>query len=107
MEAAAADRLEGLASSFARAGDVVAQDYVVGGSHISLRFASGVLRDRIAPAFAHLATPPRDAPELTVHLWDSASTGVEPPPRPPAASDEAAGALYHFHEPPLRGVYQA
>jgi hypothetical protein len=107
MEAAAADRLEALTASFARAGDVVAQDYVVGGSRISLRFASAALRDRLAPAFAHLGAPPGDAPELTVHLWDSASTGMEPPPRPPAASEEAAGALYHFHEPPLRGAYQA
>ena len=107
MEAAAADRLEGLTASFARAGDVVAQEYVVGGSRVSLRFASNALRDRIAPAFAHLAAPPGGAPELTVHLWDSASTGMEPPPRPPAAPGEAAGALYHFHEPPLRGAYQA
>jgi hypothetical protein len=107
MEATAADRVEGLAASFARAGAVVAQDYVVGGSHVSLRFAGGALHERLAPAFAHLAAPPSDAPELTVHLWDSASTGAEPPPRPPAVEDEAAGALYHFHEPPLRGAYQA
>jgi hypothetical protein len=107
MEAAAPDRVEGLAASFARAGDVVAQDYVVGGSHVSLRFASDALRERLAPAFAHLATQPGGAPELTVHLWDSASTGMEPPPRPPAAADEAAGALYHFNEPPVRGAYQA
>jgi hypothetical protein len=107
MEAAATDRLQGLAASFGQAGDVVAHDYVVGGSRVSLRFASDALRDRLAPAFAHLAAPPGDPPELTVHLWDSASTGVEPPPRPPAAAGEAAGALYHFHEPPLRGAYQA
>jgi len=107
MEAAAADRLEGLAASFARAGDVVAQEYVVGGSRISLRFASEPLRERLAPAFAHLAVAPGYAPELTVNLWDSASAELEPPPRPPAASDEAAGALYHFQEPPLRGAYQA
>jgi hypothetical protein len=107
MEAAAADRLEGLAASFARAGDVVAQEYVVGGSRVSLRFASDALRGRLAPAFAHLAAAPGDAPELTVNLWDSASAGMEPPPRPPAPPGEAAGALYHFSEPPLRGAYQA
>jgi hypothetical protein len=107
MEAAAADRLEGLAASFARAGEVVARDYVVGGSRVSLRFASDGLRERLAPAFAHLAAPPGEAPDLTVHLWDSASTGTEPPPRPPAAPGEGAGALYHFHEPPVRGAYQA
>jgi hypothetical protein len=110
MEAAAADRVEGLALSFDRASDVAGvavEDYVVAGSRVSLRFATGALRDRLAPAFAHLSAPPGEAPELTVHLWDSASTGVEPPPRPPAAPDETAGALYHFHEPPLRGAYQA
>jgi hypothetical protein len=107
MEAAAADRVEELAASFACAGDVVAQEYVVAGSRVSLRFASDALRERLAPAFAHLVAPPGERPELTVHLWDSASTGMEPPPRPPAAEDEAAGALYHFDEPPLRGAYQA
>lgn len=107
MEAAAADRLEGLAASFARAGDVVVHEYVVGGSRVSLRFASDALRERLAPAFAHLAAAPGDPPELTVHLWDSASNGMEPPPRPPAPPGEAAGALYHFQEPPLRGAYQA
>jgi hypothetical protein len=107
MEAAAADRVEELAASFARAGNVVAQEYVVAGSRVSLRFASAALRERLAPAFAHLVAQPGERPELTVHLWDSASTGVEPPPRPPAAADEAVGALYHFKEPPLRGAYQA
>jgi hypothetical protein len=111
MEAAAADRLEGLATSFDHArdaaGGVVAEEYVVAGSRVSLRFASDALRGRLAPAFAHLAAPPGDAPELTIHLWDSASTGLEPPPRPPEAPEEAAGALYYFNEPPLRGAYQA
>lgn len=107
MEAFAANRLEELSASFARAGEYLAQDYTVAGTRVSLRFASDALRNRLAPAFAHLAASPGDAPELTVHLWDSASTGVEPPPRPPVRPSEAAGALYHFHEPPLRGAYQA
>ncbi|HZC29678.1 MAG TPA: hypothetical protein VE269_08055 [Gaiellaceae bacterium] len=107
MEAAAADRLEELAASFARAGAVVAQDYAVAGSRVSFRFAGDALRDRLTPAFAHLAAPSGEAPELIVHLWDAASTGVEPPPRPAAPPGEAAGALYHFNAPPLRGAYQA
>jgi hypothetical protein len=117
MEAAgslkAADRIEGLSASFGRASDaaggVAVEDYVIGGSHVSLRFASGALRERLTPAFAHLAAPPgerSEAPGLTVHLWDSASTGAEPPPRPGTPAGEPAGALYHFHEPPLRGAYQ-
>ena len=107
MEAAAADRVEGLAASFDAAGGVVVEHFVIGGSHVSLHFAGDALRERLAPAFAHLAAPPSEAPELTVHLWDSASTGAEPPPRPRTPPDEPAGALYHFHEPPLRGAYQA
>jgi hypothetical protein len=107
-------RLEDLEASFARAceagGGEVCEEHVVGGAPISLRFASRDSRDRLEPPFAHLPSGRRDqsrTPSLTVHLWDSASTGMEPPPRPPAPRDEAAGALYHFHEPPLRGAYQA
>lgn len=107
MEAAAGNRLEELSASFARAGAAVAHEYAVAGSRVSLRFASDALRDRLAPAFAHLAAPPWRAPDLIVHLWDSASTGAEPPTRPAATSGAAAGAVFHFHEPPLRGAYQA
>jgi hypothetical protein len=102
----------GITASFARAaeasGGVSVEEYVVGGSLVSLRFASAALRERLTPAFAHLAAPavPPEAPGLTVHLWDSASTGTEPPPRPSVPEDQPQGALYHFHEPPLRGAYQ-
>jgi hypothetical protein len=106
-------RVESLEASFARAceagGGEVHEEYVVGGSPVSLRFASRESRDRLTPAFAHLAArnDPSGTRGLTVHLWDSSSTGMEPPPRPPVPRDEAAGALYHLHEPPLRGAYQA
>jgi hypothetical protein len=63
----------------------------------------------LAPALLHLREDPaKDGapPAFTIHLWDSASSGTPPPPRPPAPDDNAPGALYHFHEPPLRGVYQ-
>jgi hypothetical protein len=107
MTGAAAARPEALSASFARAGEVVVQDYVIAGSRVTLRFAGDAIRNRLSPAFAHLAAPRGGAPELTVHLWDSASTGAEPPPRPPPAPNEAAGAVYHLHEPGLRGAYQA
>ena len=112
MEAVAADRVEGLTASFARAGEaargVATDDFFLGEARVTLRFASAALRERLTPAFAHLAAPPgrAEAPSLTVHLWDSASTGAEPPPRPSVPRDGPAGALYHFDEPPLRGAYQ-
>ena len=109
----AAERLEGVEASFAAAaaatGGVAVDRYTMAGVSICLRFASSALRERLTPAFAHLAEPAgRPAPEaaLTVSLWDSASTRAEPPPRPSAPADHAPGALFHHHEPPLRSAYQ-
>ena len=117
MEAAgpgwAVHRLDAVAASFASAADAAGgtsvDDYVVGGGPVSLRFASPALRERLTPAFAHLAAPPGGGSvpgALTVHLWDSASTGAEPPPRPRTPPDQPQGALYHFNQPPLRAAYQ-
>jgi hypothetical protein len=108
-----ADRLEQVTSAFDDAADAAggASDdrYVLGEALVSLRFASPALRERLTPAFAHLAAPPATGsvtPSLCVNLWDSASTGAEPPPRPHTPADQPLGALYHFHEPPLRCAYQ-
>jgi hypothetical protein len=104
--------IDGLGASFAQACDVAGMavdDYVIGGSPVSLQFATPGLKSRLTPAFAHLrkqAGGPSTGRGLTVHLWDSASTGAEPPPLPAVPPGEAAGALYHFHEPPLRFAYQ-
>jgi hypothetical protein len=104
--------IEGLGASFAQACEAAAvavDDYVIGDSPISLQFATLELQARLGPAFAHLRTSAGDASTgrgLTVHLWDSASTGAEPPPLPAVPPAEAVGALYHFHVPPLRLAYQ-
>jgi hypothetical protein len=107
------DILEGAMSNYMRAvdtaGNVPTDDYLIGGSLLSLRFASPALRERLTPAFAHLVAPSNSRFEhrsFTVNLWDSASTGVEPPPLPPAPAGRALGELYHFQEPPLRAAYQ-
>jgi hypothetical protein len=106
-------RLDGVESSFAAAaaatGGITEDRYAMAGATICLRFASPALRERLTPAFAHLAEPSSNsgsAPALMVSLWDSASTGAEPPPRPSAPDDHAPGALFHYHEPPLRSAYQ-
>ena len=109
----AAERRTGIAASFAAAGETtgaVSLDQLsIAGTSVSLRFASQALRERLTPAFAHLLQAPDAAsarPALTIHLWDSASTGAEPPPRPRVPVNHAPGALYHFHEAPLQGVYR-
>ena len=78
-------RVAGLAESFRAAGDAIGEISVerlwISGALVLLCFASRALRDRLLPAFAHLAEAAEresaTAPTLTVHLWDSASTGAQ------------------------------
>ena len=107
-----AHELDAVEASFAAAaaatGGITEERYAMAGASICLRFASPLLRELLTPAFAHLAEPgtAHSEPALTVSLWDSASTGAAPPPRPSAPHDHAPGALFHYHEPPLRSAYQ-
>jgi hypothetical protein len=105
------EALEGVAESFAAAvaasGASHSAPYVMAGARVVLRFAGSELRDALDPAFAHLAAPTNDEPAtLRVHLWDSASNGTPPPPRPSTPHGFATGAMFHFHEGPVRAVYE-
>jgi hypothetical protein len=90
--APAADRLEAegerfrtafagaTASATERAG-ARHHDLVLGGRVARLTFAGGALEPAVLPAFGHLARV-AGAPDVRFVLWDSASTGVVPPPLP-------------------------
>jgi hypothetical protein len=56
--------------------------YAVAGSVIQLSFAGTALLRLITPALEHRQCPPQTAPDLHIHLWDAAETGVPLPPRP-------------------------
>ena len=56
--------------------------YTFGGLTVLLRFAGPALIPIITPAFAHLAARPVSSPDLTICLWDTASTGIRIPPLP-------------------------
>jgi hypothetical protein len=81
-----ADFFETLCRDYAlaeRAAGRVDRVYAVGGQLLRLRFAGPALVPLLAPAFEHLAVD--EDPEragLTIHMWDSASTGasISPPP---------------------------
>ncbi len=50
---------------------------------VDLRVAGNVLAQALLPALAHLLQPAGDrVPDTTLHLWDGAATGVQPPPPP-------------------------
>lgn len=112
----AADRqgLEGISETFAAAtratGETLQRSYRIAGDHVVLRFAGEVLIDQLTPALEHLRSGEdgEDAaePALTVHLWDSESTGTTPPPLPLVPPDSAYRAFYYYMRPPHRAVYQ-
>ncbi|MCP4686881.1 MAG: hypothetical protein GY859_02460 [Desulfobacterales bacterium] len=52
------------------------RDFIIGEHRVRLRFAGPTLAPHLTPALAHLAAPSRGAPDLTVCVWDSDSTGV-------------------------------
>jgi len=103
--------LDGVRSAFADAAErcdgISVTRLRLGGAVAELRFASPVLHAQLARAFAHLAIPAESSvADFTVSLWDSSSTGAQPPPRPLVPDDYAEGALFHFHQPPIRMAYQ-
>ncbi len=53
--------------------------YAIAGYTVQLSFAGPALVPLLTPALAHLAVPDVPSPDLTLCLWDSASTGVQPP----------------------------
>ena len=87
------------ADAAAAAGGAILRDFVIGGFRARLAFAGPALVSRITPAVAHLARPLAEAPAVTVHLWDSASTGTTmPPPAWEAADFVARGQIRGYGE---------
>jgi hypothetical protein len=81
----AADYLERLEQAFheaTRRARTVERDYAVAGRRLRLRFAGEALVRVLTPALAHLRTSDAEPPELTVYVWDPASTGIPPPACP-------------------------
>ena len=89
--------------AIAATGGGVERYYRIGGRTIRLHFAGTSLVPGITPAFEHLATAPTTAPDLTVCLWDTASTGVTPPPAPWGTGDRLArGEIRGFNNGRVR-----
>jgi len=79
----------------------------VAGQTVRLRFAGPHLEELLMPALEHLATRPDGPAALTVALFDSASTGISPPPPPwDPASQGPRGIIEGHNSPRFRTVYQ-
>ena len=90
----------------ASSGEIVSS-FRIAGRPVQFRFAGPALIGAMAPALAHLAHTGIDpAPELTVALWDSASTGVAMPAPPwPASAYSARGDILGFEDARYRVTY--
>ena len=64
------------------AGSEIEHVITIAGERLSLHFAGRGLVDQVMPAFAHLETGRPGGTAPSVRIWDSASTGVVPPPVP-------------------------
>lgn len=95
------------AAAAANAG-TVEHRILVAGLPIRLRYAGDAMRRRLDPPFAHLtaAEPaPHAGRELTVDIWDSASTATGHPPRlgEPVEGD-GAGTIHYYEEGSVRAL---
>jgi hypothetical protein len=80
----AGEYFEQLRGRFDLAADTVGgaseEDLEVAGLRLRLGFAGEPMRAALLPPFEHLTAVGPGAPELTISLFDTASTGIDPPP---------------------------
>lgn len=90
----------------ARAG-AITHEIEIAGTRIRLVFAGPALPALLLPALAHRLVPPSAAAaDLTLHIWDSESTGIEICPPPVARhcfSDR--GDIWTFHSQRLPSAF--
>ncbi|HTY45073.1 MAG TPA: serine kinase [Patescibacteria group bacterium] len=81
--------------------------YDIAGCSIRLSFASCALVPYITPAFTHLTAQANSKPDLTICLWDSASTNTEMPPPPWSGADYIPrGEIRGFNDEGMMTVVQ-
>jgi hypothetical protein len=85
--------LEGVRAYLGRAasasGGFVDDNLQIAGIRLRLSFAGSAMRDALLPPFEHLAIESVEKPELRIAVFDSTSSGVEPPRLPwPSPSRE-------------------
>jgi hypothetical protein len=90
-----------------RIGGVLERSYLIAGLAVRMRYAGPAMLGRIGPALAHLEDDSGAAvASLTINVWDSASTGSEAPPLPPASPGAPQGAKYYFGDDRFQASYQ-
>ncbi|MGB3692448.1 MAG: hypothetical protein WBG70_05435 [Spirulinaceae cyanobacterium] len=88
-------------------GSLIERFYNLGDFTIKLCFAGEALVGYLTPAFAHLATQSTPKPNLTICLWDSASTKTKMPPPPwQGAQLQQRGEILGFNNERIHTTFQ-
>ncbi|MFC1811648.1 serine kinase [Thermodesulfobacteriota bacterium] len=88
-------------------GGCIDRFYKIGGYIVRLRFSGPALVAFISSALQHLTSAPVKTPELTVCLFDSASTGVNMPPPPWSPEDYLPrGEVHGYKDEHIHTIFQ-
>jgi hypothetical protein len=97
-----------IASLFIEAADragLVERRYTIAGLPFTMRFAGEPMLTRVGRSFDHLASDDAETPGLTVDLWDSESTGVEPPPLlGELIENNESGPMYYYERDGVQAI---
>ena len=100
------DDVLALAQTAEASAGAIQHDLLIAGSRIRLVFAGPALVPLLLPALSHQLVTDDAAPDLVLHVWDSASTGIEMRPPPVAQhcfSDR--GDIWTFHSQTLPSAF--
>jgi hypothetical protein len=88
------------------AGGFIDRTYSIAGLHVRLRFAGPALVSAVTTAFEHLHVSENSA-QLTIYIWDTASTGKRMPP-PPWEGDDflARGVIQGYNDDRIHTAFQ-
>ncbi len=95
------------ASAADAAGQVLERHFRIAGRAVALHLAGRAPEDPFTAALSHLACEPAPDPDLTILVFDSASTATPPPPAPWRPDQvREAGVVEEFSGPRFRTVLQ-
>ena len=85
---------------------VVEQRFRLADASLAVQSAGPTMLERLGSAFAHLSEVFVGEPDLRISVWDSESTGVEPPPLPATDESQPRGAVVYSATDSLQIAYQ-
>ncbi len=96
---------EKFAAATERTGEIV-RDFRIAGTSVRLRFAGDAMVPEIAPGLAGFVPEGLRDLQCEIRVWDSESSGVEPPPPPRPWNDfTGRGNIWGFDSARYRSAY--